>query len=257
MTPAPILEDLFSAALLDASRPAPDGLLDGEARPAGKRFDVYRNNVAVSLGDAMLTGFPIVTKLLGEANMKGLAGIFLRAHPPISPLMMHYGEAFPQFIADLPQLKHLGYLPDVAWLELGLRKSYHAADRDPIAADQLAALPPDNLVDAQLGFAPAMIAVRSAWPLFDIWRFNTETDAPKPTPIAQDVLITRAEFDPVPQLLPVGGAVWIDAMQQGATIGAALELTQQTTPDFDLGQTLALLLQGNAITTLTTKEARS
>lgn len=254
MTPEPLLEDLFSAALLDASQPAPDGLQDSEARPAGKRFDVYRNNVAVSLGEALLTGFPIITKLLGETNMKGLSAMFLRAHPPTSPLMMHYGDAFPDFIAALPQLNHLGYLPDVARLELALRRSYHASDKDPIATDALGALPPDALVEAQLTFSPTMIVLRSDWPLYDIWRFNTEDGAPKPTPVAQDVLITRAEFDPLPQALPLGGADWIDAMERGATIGAALEAAQQTTPEFDLGHTLALLLQGNAITTLTTKE---
>ena len=59
----------FSVALLDPTQPVPEGLFDGDERPAGRRFDVYRNNVVVSLGEAILTGFPILTKLLGEANI--------------------------------------------------------------------------------------------------------------------------------------------------------------------------------------------
>lgn len=255
MNHAPVSEDQFSAALLDSSLPVPDGLLDGATNSAGKRFDVYRNNVVVSLGDALLTGFPIITKLLGEANMKGLAGLFLRAHPPTSPLMMHYGAALPEFIATLPQLKHLGYLPDVAQLELALRRSYHAADLDPVSPDALARRAPEDLIETKLTFAPTMVLLRSDWPLFDIWRFNTENDAPKPSAISQDVLITRPDYDPLPQALPIGGADWIDAMIGDDSIGAALESVQKKTPEFDLGQTLALLLQGNAITSLTTKEA--
>ncbi|WP_170402144.1 HvfC/BufC N-terminal domain-containing protein [Ruegeria arenilitoris] len=241
----------FRAALLDPTAPVPEGLLDDQARPAGRRFSVYRNNVAVSLTEAMHQAFPVITKLLGSQNMDSLAGIYLRQHPPSSPLMMFYGESFPEFLADTEQLAHLGYLPDVARLELALRRSYHAADSQPITPDALAALPPEDLMQARLGFAPTMQLIRSDWPIHAIWRFNTEDGAPKPQPGAQDVLITRPEFDPSPHLLPPGGFDWITAMQAGQTIGQAFEATTTRTPAFDLGATLALLLQGSAITSVT------
>ena len=240
----------FHNALLDATQPVPLELSDAQGRPAGRRFSVYRNNVAVSLTEAMHQAFPVIAKLLGKQNMDGLAGIFLRRHPPSSPLMMHYGEAFPDFLAGMEQLAHLGYLPDVARLELAVRRSYHAADSAPIAPEALA-LAPDDLLRARLTFAPAMELLRSAWPIHAIWRFNTEDEAPKPQPGAQDVLITRAEFDPVPHLLPHGGAECIEALQAGQTLGQAHETALAAARDFDLGATLALLLQGNAITTVT------
>ncbi|MGV6805997.1 MAG: HvfC/BufC family peptide modification chaperone [Ruegeria sp.] len=240
----------FRAALLNPSAAVPDELLDARDRPAGRRFSVYRNNVAVSLTEAMHQAFPVITKLLGDRNMDGLAGIYLRQHPPTSPLMMFYGEDFPMFLARTEQLSHLGYLPDVARLELALRQSYHASDSQPITPDELG-LAPEDLMQARLGFAPAMCVLRSDWPVYAIWRFNTEDGAPKPEPGAQDVLITRPEFDPAPHLLPPGGFDWITAMQAGRTIGQAFEATTARTPAFDLGATLALLLQGSAITSVT------
>ena len=45
-------QDDFVAALLRPDADVPLGLSDPEGRPAGKRFNVYRNNVAVSLKDA-------------------------------------------------------------------------------------------------------------------------------------------------------------------------------------------------------------
>ncbi len=237
-------------AILDASIPVPSGLSDAHARPAGRRFSVYRNNVAVSLTEAMHQAFPVIAKLLGSQNMDGLAGIFLRRHPPSSPLMMFYGEAFPDFLAGMEQLSHLGYLPDVARLELALRRSYHAADAQAISPDALS-VPPEDLMQARLTFAPALQVLRSPWPIHAIWRFNTEEAAPKPEPGAQDVLIVRPEFDPMPHLLPAGGAEWIAALQSGQTIGEAYEKVSSADPDFDLGATLALLLQGGAITSVT------
>ncbi|WP_120633218.1 putative DNA-binding domain-containing protein [Ruegeria sp. EL01] len=240
----------FQAALLDAQVPVPNGLTDAMAQPAGRRFSVYRNNVAVSLTEAMHQAFPVITKLLGTQNMDGLSGIFLRQHPPSSPLMMFYGEEFPNFLADMPQLSHLGYLPDVARLELALRHSYHAADSQAAPEDALA-VSPEAVMQARLTFAPSMQIVRSDWPIFAIWRLNTEADAPKPEAQAQDVLITRPEYDPIPQALPSGGAAWIERLQNGETIGGAFEKTAAETPEFDLGTTLALLLQGGALTSVT------
>ncbi|MDA7964255.1 DNA-binding domain-containing protein [Ruegeria sp.] len=240
----------FHSALLDASRPVPDGLQDANAAPAGRRFSVYRNNVAVSLTEAMHQAFPVITKLLGPQNMDGLAGIFLRQHPPSSPLMMFYGEDFPGFLAGMEQLSHLGYLADIARLELALRRAYHAADGHPIEPDALA-IAPEDLMAAKLTLAPAVQVLRSDWPIFAIWQYNSQADAPKPQAGAQDVLITRPEYDPAPHLLPAGGADWIARIQDGQTIGAAFEATAAETPEFDLGTTLALLLQGGAITSVT------
>ncbi|UWQ42706.1 DNA-binding domain-containing protein [Leisingera aquaemixtae] len=243
----------FTRAMMDAGQPVPDGLTDHLGQPAGRRFSVYRNNVAVSLTEAMHSAFPVIAKLLGKQNMDGLAGIYLRQHPPSSSLMMFYGEHFPAFLEGMEQLRHLGYLGDVARLELALRRAYHAADAAAIAPEALGALPPDALLDTRLELAPAVQVLRSPWPVHAIWRFNTEDGAPKPAAQAEDVLITRPEFDPIPQLLPPAGAVWVRALMAGATIGAAMEQAAAEYEAFDLSAPLALLLQGGAVTGLNSK----
>ncbi len=248
-----VAQTTFHDALLDPNQPVPQGLVDAQQRPAGRRFDVYRNNVAVSLTEAMHSAFPVITRLLGAKNMDGLAGIYLRAHPPKTPLMMFYGEDFPDFLAGMQQLSHLGYLPDIARLELALRAAYHAADSEPLPPDQLGALPADKVMLARLTLAPSLRLLRSDWPIHDIWRFNTETDAPKPQPGPQDVVILRPEFDPVPHLLQAGGAEFIAALAGGRSLGDAHDAAQADAPGFDLGPTLALLLQNGAFSHLTTK----
>jgi Putative DNA-binding domain len=244
----------FRKALLDPAQAIPAGLSDGANNIAGARFDVYRNNVAVSLTEAMHSAFPVITKLLGPQNMDGLSGMFLRQHPPSSPLMMHYGGTFPDFLAQMEQLSHLGYLPDIARLELAMRRSYHAHDADPIDPSDIAGLAPDRLMASAIRLAPAVEVLSSDWPIYDIWRFNNVADAPDPRPVAQDVVITRAEFDPEPQLLPPGGAIWIGALVDGQTITQSTEAALACDPEFDLGATLAILLQGGAIVSLVEKD---
>jgi hypothetical protein len=92
--------------------------------------------------------------------------------------------------------------------------------------------------------------VRSPWPLFDIWRFNNDQNAPKPQAIAQDILVTRPEFDPRPHALPIGAATWLELITQGATLGAAFDQTCREHPDFDLAGALAIALGADAFTQL-------
>ena len=103
----------FRAALLDPSCPAPDGVQNPDGVPATKRFDVYRNNVAVSLTDALETAFPVVNKLVGTDFFRAMAGVYLRAHPPSSPVMMFYGDEMPDFLAGFGPAQSV---PKITWL---------------------------------------------------------------------------------------------------------------------------------------------
>ena len=235
----------FRKALLDAGTARPEGLTDGAGRPAGRRFDVYRNNVAVALTEALETTFPVLQKLLGAENFRLLARAFLRRHPPASPLMMFYGGEMPGFLARFGPTAETGYLPDVARLELALRESYHAADYAPADPAALQAVAPERLAGTRITLAPPVRLVRSRWPVYAIWRFNTEAGAPSPAMAAEDVLVVRPEFDPEPRLLPQGGGGFVAALLAGGTFGAALE--SAGTDGFDLTGTLALLLNAGAI----------
>lgn len=238
----------FRAALLDPDRPAPPGLVDPQGRPAGRRFDVYRNNVTVSLTEALRQAFPVIRKLVGEEFFTAMARDFLRAHPPASPMLMFYGEAMPAFLETFPPVAHLGYLPDIARLELALRHAYHAADADPVAPEALQALPPDALVAARLTLVPSARLLRSRWPVHSIWSANTRgTPAPK-LAAPEDILVTRPDYDPEPLRLPPGAAPFVAALMAGETVGTALDAA----PDFDLTATLGLLIGARAIAAVQT-----
>lgn len=238
----------FRHALMDPARPAPDGLKDGHGAPAGRRFSVYRNNVAVSLADALQTAFPTVAKLIGEENFRKVAGLFLRAHPPASPLMMQYGAEFADFLAGFGPLAHIGYLPDMARLDHALRLSYHAADATPLRPEALAAIPPDALSTARLRYAPAVRLLRSDWPIHAIYRFNHEPGAPKPKGRAEDVLIARPEFDPVPHPLPPDEAAFVAATMKGAGLEDAADRATGADGTFDPTAIIALLVSERCLT---------
>ena len=234
----------FSTAILDPELAVPAGLSDPEGRPAGRRFSVYRNNVAVSLTDALKQAFPVVTKLVGDEFFAAMAGVFLRQHPPTTPLMMYYGAEFATFLEGFEPVAHLGYLPDVARLEQALRLSYHAADAEPVSPETMQTIAPDRLMVAQFSMVPAVRMVQSQWPIYSIWLANTDESAPAPQMRAEAVLITRPEYDPMPVLLPQGGAEFMQALGKGQCFSDAIEAAGE---NFDLTTMIGHLLTGQAI----------
>ncbi len=237
----------FLPALRDPAAPVPRGLQDGSGRPAGRRFNVYRNNVLVSLIEALEVGFPAIRSLLGDENFRNIARGYAQTHPPKGPLMMRYGQGFPDYLAGLRALAPLPYLADVARLELALRASYHAADHIGLTGDDLAKIPPENLENTRLYLAPSVQTLRSAHPIADIHRFALNPTSPKPRPGAQDIAVLRPEFDPSPHILPPGGHAFLTALTAGQPFGNAAEIATAAAPEFDLAAMLGLLLAQNAL----------
>ncbi len=240
-----VTQATFKAAMLDPAAAVPAGIVNPDGGAASKRFDVYRNNVAVGLSDALEAAFPVVRKLVGDEFFRAMAGVYLRKHPPRTPLMMYYGDAMPQFLRRFGPTKHIGYLPDIARIELAMRHAYHAADAAPVDAQALSALAPDALMGARLRIAPATRTVISDFPVHAIYLANTRKEAPKPVMQAEAVLITRPGFDPQIHAINAAAATCVEALRQGQPLGQTMATADNT---LDLGQVLGLLLAHGAVT---------
>ncbi|GHE02685.1 hypothetical protein U879_18360 [Defluviimonas sp. 20V17] len=248
-------QSAFLAAMLTPDAPIPEGLLAPRGRPAGNRFSVYRNNVAVSLTEALEQTFPVLRALVGAEFFSAMAGIFLRAHPPQTPVLAGYGAAMPGFLESFDPVAGLPYLPDVARLELAIGAAYHAADATPVAPETLARIDPVAFLGARLTLAPALRLIRSDWPVATIWHAHQEPALPEAANLPegpQDTLITRPAFDPRVHRLPTGGGGFVAALIADQPLGVAAEAAPE---GFDLGAVLRLLLAEGAITAITTGES--
>lgn len=233
----------LAAALLDPAAMVPPGLVDPCGRPAAGRFGVYRNNVASSLIRALEAAFPTVRKLVGDEFHAAMAGVFLRSHPPRSPMLMLYGAALPGWLETFPPVAHLAYLPDVARLDQAMRESYHAADSAPLPEAEFQRLLAADIGGVRLTLAPSLRLVRSHWPIVSIWEAN-HRDGPAPQPGGEDALVLRPAFDPLPQRLPPAGAAFLQGLMAGRTLAESLALAGD---GLDLPAILGLLITNRAI----------
>lgn len=229
----------FIAAAMNPDVPTPAGIVGPDGAPAPKRFTVYRNNIIVSLKEAMTDGFPAVASLVGEAFFAAMSDVYIRQNPPKSPILALYGSGFSEFIATFEPAASLPYLADVARLEFALRQAYHCADAQPVDAKEFEN---QNVFSARLVLAPAVSVLRSPYPVTQIRA--AALGGPPPTAAAEDVLITRPDLDPIATPFPSGTAAIIDALQAGLPLGEAIEAAPN---GLDFTTFISALISGGAI----------
>jgi Putative DNA-binding domain len=89
----------FAAALDDPAAATPEMTHGRMGAPDARRFAVYRNNVAVGLIGALEARYPVSRRIAGDDLFGAMARAFVRAHKPRTPVMIAYGEEFPEFVA--------------------------------------------------------------------------------------------------------------------------------------------------------------
>ena len=232
----------FAQAVQDPASALPQGLTSKGGRNDPLRFAVYRNNVHVSLVNALTKGFPVVRALVGEEFFTAMARVFVGQTKPSSPMLFQYGENFPDFIAEFPPAASLPYLSDVARLECAWTRAYHAADDPILTVDALADLQPSDLLQSRLALHPACALITSRFPVGSIWHARRQTQpAALGSTGPETVLIARPGLDVVVTVLPHEDAEFARAIMAGATVGDAATASANDA-DFDLGSALVGLI---------------
>ncbi len=240
----------FAAALLDPEMPVPRGLIDPDRKPSEKRFNVYRNNVVAGLVETLTAAFPAVCRIVGDEFFAAMARVYVALEPPRSPIMLDYGETFPDFIGRFEPAKRVPYLPDVARLERAWVEAYHAAEALPADLTLLATI--DSRNRPQIGFTlhPSVRVVRSNFPAVRIWLMNIDAGEPAAIDISiegEDALVARPIADVEVRRLPVGAAAFITGLAAGASVADATSLALDENSGFDLTSALRDLFAINAV----------
>ncbi|MES1993786.1 MAG: DNA-binding domain-containing protein [Pseudomonadota bacterium] len=244
----------FANALRDRLAPCPAGLTTWNGSDPAARLAVYRNNVWMSLIDALADGFPVTQALVGADFFRAMAQCLIQAQLPRSALLAEYGADFPDFIAGFEPADPVPYLADVARLEWLRVRAYHAADADPVAPErlQLALSQPETLGQWGLRLHPALSVLASDYAVVALWAAHQgvgELGAVDPSR-AETALVLRAGLEVEVIRLAAGAAGFIQQVLAGACLGAAVEQAMARAADFDFSEMLALLLRAGAITDL-------
>ena len=242
--------EAFAQALADPARPPPSQTMGREGAADARRFAVYRNNIAASLIGALAARYPVTQRLVGEAFFRAMAGAFVAEAKPRSPVILHYGADFPDYIAR-----------------------FRARPRDRLSRRRGAAR-------KRLGGGLSRGGGRTAGGREagrgrhrTCWRFAVRIPSGSPAPglgpsgrldlgrpsgrgraagaqhwRGEEILVARPGADVEVRVLPADGYAFALALQRGRTLGQAHAAV--TSDDFDPGAHLVGLMEAGAISRL-------
>lgn len=241
----------FAAALLAPEGQCPEGLVTANGSDPAVRFAVYRNNVQSALVGALADSYPVLVQLVGEAFFRAMALVYVRQAPPRSALLVDYGGDFAEFVEGFAPAASVPYLAAVARLERARVQAYHAADSQPLTAEQLATAlaRPETLGDLCFSLHASVAVISAPYALVSIWQahhggIGLATFDPLQ---AQHALVLRCQWQVLVQAIDAGCANFVRALQQGQPLGLAAATAVAADVSFDLAASLALLLQAQAL----------
>ncbi len=235
----------FSRALRDQQLAVPDGIVGPDGEVSNKRFSIYRNNVALSLSDALAANFPVIKRLVGDEFFAALAKAFIAQHSAKVPMLFAYGDEFAVFLERFEPVAEFPYLADVARVEFAWLQAYHAADLDILDGQQLGAVAAEEVGNVRFTAHPASWVFRSVWPVGTIVARNQEEGDCSDIDLSQgeDILITRPLLDVETRILPSGGYEFLSALVAGNTLEQAAGAAASLDAEFDLSMQITGMLE--------------
>ncbi len=228
-------EAAFHQAIADLTRDSPH-----------PRFAVYRNNVTSALINALRVRYPVTAKLMGAVAFSAGTREFTAAYRPQSPVLIDYGDNYPEFIASRANVP---YLADVARLENLWWRAYHATDAESLAAECFA-MSPENIERARFIFHPSAAILNSRWAVGAIWQATRENADLSKIKIGrpETVLVWRPHADVRVNVVDAASGDFLTALMEGKRLVDAIAI------ESDLQGQFQMLIASQLVTAIETTD---
>lgn len=220
--------------------------------PLATQIHVYQNNAREIFRTALESGYPVIKRLVGDDCMRGLSLEYMRRFSSKSGDLQNYSSAFPALLDQLYEQSDFSFLGDVARLEWFSEQALLEPEAEPFGLRNLSAYESDAGAVEQLSLSllPSCRLLKSAFPVFEIWRANLENGNGDANLDAgtQHVLISRSGKDVMVQ--QVTGATFHLACLFGRPVKLARAITYfiEMYPAIDSAATLRSLLELGVLT---------
>lgn len=244
----------FAKALLNPALTCPANLKVWNGTNPSTRFSIYRNNVIVSLIDALADSYPITQALVGSDFFRNMARLFAFSSPPTNGVLAFYGEHFADFIDSFPPAATVPYLGDVARLEMCWIHAYHAADASSPTPEELQQMFEDlgMASHVRFDFHPSVQLLSSKYAIVSLWAAHQDlVDISDVDPyVPEAAILVRSDLHVHIFHLEPDHVDFISRLIRGDSISAATDFANENYPKFNLTQALIALIKSQAITAL-------
>lgn len=214
----------FDAALSgDTDALRPHLVVDDRTRAV---IGVYRNTALKARIDALEASFPTVVQMVGTDWFRAAARAFTGERPGDDPVMVTYGEPFPEWLATFGPAQDLPYLAPCARLDRAWTEAHVAADAAVMTPAEAAALGA-TLTGLTAGLHPSVRLFRFDWTVPSLWLAHRYPQPPAGSlvwePRGEALMIHRVAGHVRARLLNPAEFAFLEACQKGRPLGIAAD----------------------------------
>lgn len=131
---------------------------------------IYRNNLRVTLLEALQGNFPLTQKWIGKDAFSKLAYHYIYAHPSGSFNLDRYGEELAEFVENDPIAKEYPALSDFVRLERLWNEALDWQEDSVLTADQLNRLIQNGAIDTKVRMRKSVVLLRCKFSVFEVFQ---------------------------------------------------------------------------------------
>jgi len=234
------LQQGFAGAVLDDASDGFDQAVIANGLTGARRLQIYHNNFYISLTDALVAVYPVISRLVGDEFFRYMARAYIQAHPSVSGNLHDFGDQFALFINGFAPASELVYLSDVAKLEWAYHVVFHAAECAYFDVAKLHQISEQQYEQLTFSLNPASRLLTSDYPILTIWQAN-QADNFDDSGIdlntgGSKILVIRRNRQVEFESLSNGEYVFLEALAQGINFSTACKLSIQADPECTVEQ---------------------
>jgi hypothetical protein len=214
------IQEAFQRFLLAADSEIESQVVGTERVSVGTRLGIYADGYRSRLIEVLQSSYPVLAKLLGEADFHTLAAKYVATHESSFFSIRYYGHELADFLAADAEYSQAPLLAELAQWEWAMAAAFDAADAEPIDSAELAQVAPEDWAELRFEWSPSVQLATLEWNVPELWKAVTEdTERPEPSLEPACWLIWRRELQIYFRPVAAQEAAVIAASRAGQSFG--------------------------------------
>jgi hypothetical protein len=213
--------DVYDAA--DAAAIAVDDvILPSQSLHAIQRIGIYHGMYMLRMIEALTVDYAALAQFLGEHAFEHLVRDYVQQFPSRSYTFNRLGDSLPEYIAS-STWKRRTFLRDLAKLELAMTQVFDEAEAEPLPANAIASIAPEEVADARIIPIPALRLIALDYDANEAFQAFREERPMKPRRRKSWVAVHRRDYGVYSMPLTREAYVLLESLAARETIGSAIE----------------------------------
>jgi uncharacterized protein (UPF0276 family) len=208
----------------------------------GERMSVYAGGYIARIKESLGEVYGGIRHILGEGAFISLAADYARAYPSRDYNLNHAGKNLAEHARSSDWAARFPFLPDLALLEWGVARAFHANQPDAFDPASLVSVAEDEWGNVVFECQPSVTVVSSQWPVVDIWKARKAPLSELNVDLVgrpQAAVIYRHGLDVHCDALTDPESVFLSALFEGKTLDQACEAVAPVNAEPPVGDWLA------------------